>query len=295
MKCMSWSSRSASTRTVEEPLLRGGRLAGRLGAATVGLPRRLRATSPVSTAASLTASVTSTWSTSDTAPTDGGQLGVGALGDHPGVDLAAVEGVDVVRRRRAGERLAELGERRQHHVGAHGRDLDVVGQRRADLDDAAAVGHLGEVDGRLDGLASAASSSASRSRTRPLRRSISGSGSISSSPVSSIASTAADSASRHSSSTSIASRGRPPLRWRSSSKTSSISCVSAAMPAKPIVALMPFSECAIRKISSTVSWSSGRSSMRTTARLSSWRCSRPSARNIGRYSEISMLASSSGR
>ena len=30
------------------------------------------------------------------------------------------------------------------------------------------------------------------------------------------------------------------------------------MPAKPIVALMPFIECAIRKISSTVSWSSGR-------------------------------------
>ena len=29
------------------------------------------------------------------------------------------------------------------------------------------------------------------------------------------------------------------------------------MPAKPIVALMPFSECAMRKISSTVSWSSG--------------------------------------
>jgi hypothetical protein len=28
--------------------------------------------------------------------------------------------------------------------------------------------------------------------------------------------------------------------------------------------------------------------MRTTARLSSWRCSRPSARNIGRYSDVSM-------
>ena len=40
----------------------------------------------------------------------------------------------------------------------------------------------------------------------------------------SIASTAASSASRHSSSTSIASRARPPVRWRSSSKTSSI-CV----------------------------------------------------------------------
>ena len=60
------------------------------------------------------------------------------------------------------------------------------------------------------------------------------------------------------------------------------------MPAKPIVALMPFSECAIRKISSTVSGSSGCSSIRTTARLSSCRCSRPSARNIGRYSVTSI-------
>ena len=78
------------------------------------------------------------------------------------------------------------------------------------------------------------------------------------------------------------------MRWRSSSKTSSISCVSAAMPAKPIVALIPFIECAMRKISSTVSRSSGRSSIRTTARFSSWRCSRASARNMGRYSEISI-------
>ncbi len=44
----------------------------------------------------------------------------------------------------------------------------------------------------------------------------------------------------------------------------------------------------MRKISSTVSRSSGFSSIRTTARLSSWRCSRPSARNIGRYSETSI-------
>ena len=51
------------------------------------------------------------------------------------------------------------------------------------------------------------------------------------------------------------------MRWRSSSKTSSIWCVSAAMPAKPIVALMPFSECAMRKISSMVSRSSGVSSI----------------------------------
>ena len=45
--------------------------------------------------------------------------------------------------------------------------------------------------------------------------------------------------------------------------------MSAAMPAKPMVALIPFMECAIRKISSTVSGSSGFSSILTTARLSS--------------------------
>ena len=140
----------------------------------------------------------------------GGQLGVGALGDHPGVDLAAGEGLDLVGRRAAGERLAELGERGQHHVGAHRRELHVVGQRRADLHDAAAAGHLGQVERRLGGLLGAASTT-SRSRTRPFRRSISAFGSICSSPLSSIASTAADSASRHSSSTSIAVAGQAAL------------------------------------------------------------------------------------
>ena len=59
----------------------------------------------------------------------------------------------------------------------------------------------------------------------------------------------------------MAARSSPPLRWRNSSKTFSISCVSAAMRAKPIVALIPFRECAMRKISSTVSGSSGVSSI----------------------------------
>ena len=251
--------------------------------------------SPVSTAASLTASKTSTWATSDTAPTTAASSASARSETIQASISVPLEGLDVVRGRDAGQRLAELGERRQDHVRAHGRDLHVVRERRADLHDAATVGQLGEVDGRLGGLLDLGSTSASRSRIRPLRRVISGFGSICSSPLSSIESTAAERASRHSSRTSIASRGRPPLRWRRSSKTSSISCVSAAMPAKPIVALMPFSECAIRKISSTVSWSSGRSSMRTTARLSSWRCSRPSARNIGRYSDVSITAGSSGR
>jgi hypothetical protein len=89
----------------------------------------------------------------------------------------------------------------------------------------------------------------------------------------------------------MASRGRPPRRWRRSSSTFSISWVSFATPAKPIVALIPLKECAMRKISSTVSRSSGFSSMETIARLSSWRCSRASARNIGRYSEASIRPS----
>src|SRR5687768_7811297 len=57
---------------------------------------------------------------------------------------------------------------------------------------------------------------------------------------------------------------------------------------------MPLIECATRKIASIVSVDSGprppSSSMRTTARLSSWRCSRPSARNMGRYSAVSISA-----
>ena len=74
-----------------------------------------------------------------------GQLGVGPLGDHPGIDLAAVEGVDLVRRRPARERLAQLGDRRQHHVAAHGRHRDVLVEDRRDLDHAPAVGQLGQV------------------------------------------------------------------------------------------------------------------------------------------------------
>ena len=89
----------------------------------------------------------------------------------------------------------------------------------------------------------------------------------------------------------MASRVRPSPRWRSSSKTSSISCVSLAIWAKPMVALMPLSEWAARKISSTVSRSRGSSSRRTIARFSSCRCSCASARNMGMYSEVSITLS----
>ena len=79
----------------------------------------------------------------------GGELAVGVRGDDPGVDLAPGEAVDLVRRRPAGQRLAQAGDRRQHHVGAHGRHVDVLGEDRRDLDDATAVSHLAEVVGGL--------------------------------------------------------------------------------------------------------------------------------------------------
>ena len=137
----------------------------------------------------------------------------------------------------------------------------------------------------------AASWAAVRGRTRPRRRAIRASGSSRSMPSVAIAATAPDSASRQASRVSTASRASGPVRWRSSSKTSSMACVSAAIFSKPIVALMPFMECAIRKICSTVSRSSGTSSTRTTARLSDCRCSSVSARNIGRYSLVSITSS----
>ena len=78
------------------------------------------------------------------------ELGVGAVADEPGDDLAPGEGVDVLRRRQARERLPQLGDGGEHHVGAHGRHVDVVAQGRADLHHAAALGHLAEVEGRFD-------------------------------------------------------------------------------------------------------------------------------------------------
>ena len=160
--------------------------------------------------------------------------------------------------RGGGDDGAQLGGRGEDHVGAHGRHQGVVGQRRREraasrwpvpTASTTAVGHrrgrgaavardllVGRAvaDEALQALDERRRAPAPRRRRR---RS---------------ASTAPSSASRHSSRTSTASRVRPPVRWRSSSKTSSISCVRAAMPAKPMVALMPFSEWAMRKISSTV-------------------------------------------
>ena len=246
MKCMSWSSRSASTRTVEEPLLCFAfGAASCLGASSCG-------TSPVSTAASLTASVTSTWSTSDTElTTPASSESARSETIHTSISrpskVSTSSGVGVQARvSPSSASAARTMYARTDGIWTSSVSVALIcTTRRPSAISARSTG--------ASAASLASSTSTSRSRMRPFRRVIRDLGSISSSPLSSIASTAADSASRHSSRTSIASRGRPPLRWRSSSKTSSISCVRAAMPAKPIVALMPFSECAIRKISSTVS------------------------------------------
>jgi hypothetical protein len=134
-------------------------------------------------------------------------------------------------------------------------------------------------------------SAAGAAPTSSLSLAISAVGSSCSSPSRSIASTALASASKHSSRTSITRRSSSPVRPRRVSNTSSIVWVSAAMRANPIVALMPFSEWAMRKISSIVSPSSGASSMRITARFRLCRCSRLSARNMPRYSEVSISVS----
>ena len=114
MKCISWSSRSASTRTVEEPPLACGLAAG------AGLRRRGGGAArgrgaAVGRAAGRRRDVLDLVGLVERGVGDGleddhvgdlghraggvGELGVGVLGDDPRVDLAAVEGVDVVRRR----------------------------------------------------------------------------------------------------------------------------------------------------------------------------------------------------
>ncbi len=135
--------------------------------------------------------------------------------------------------------------------------------------------------GPMTGAAAAAVSAFAPVRIAT-RVAISSAGSVCSEPSASISSVIDSSMSRQPKSAfwdepSIASE-----RPRRSSITLSISCARAAIRAKPIVALMPFIEWAMRKISLTVSPSDGSCSMRTSARFRFWRCSRASARNIGR-------------
>ena len=98
MKCMSWSSRSASTRTVEEPpawaaLLGGGRRRGGRGARRParsrgddgGLGRRVGASSAVERRVGDGLDDVDVGDVRHGAG-GAGELGVGALGDDPRVD-----------------------------------------------------------------------------------------------------------------------------------------------------------------------------------------------------------------
>ena len=78
------------------------------------------------------------------------------------------------------------------------------------------------------------------------------------------------------------------MRWRSSSKTSSIWWVRAAMPSKPMVALMPFSEWAMRKISSTVAPVVGVLLDAHDGEVELLQVLAASARNIGMYWVVSI-------
>jgi hypothetical protein len=68
---------------------------------------------------------------------------VGLLGRKPGVQLAAVERIDVLLQRGGRDQLALLRQRGQDHVGAHGGHLDVVGELDVDAHDAAVDDGLG--------------------------------------------------------------------------------------------------------------------------------------------------------
>ena len=108
------------------------------------------------------------------------------------------------------------------------------------------------------------------------------------SPPSLTFSTMPSSVSRHANSTSVTRvvMGAPPSR--SEERTSSMRWVRPAILSKPMVALMPFSECATRKI--VFRASAGSSGARSRSRIEAfrdWRFSRLSSRNRPRYSCIS--------
>ena len=174
MKCMSWSSRSASTRTVEAPLAcapapppaaGGGRGGGRR-------PRRWPSRRPPRPARPRRL--------------DGGLRRAATSGTEPASAASASSGSSVAsqtsisRARRRPRRAPAWARRRrcspcsasarEDHVGAHGGHLRVVGELRADVHDALAGGQRrevgatarGEPGGRRPG-------SAVRSRTRSRR------------------------------------------------------------------------------------------------------------------------------
>ena len=170
------------------------------------------------------------------------------------------------------ERLAVVGDRREHHVGAHRGHHHVGGELDRDrAGRGASPAQLGDDRPALGRRVARRRPPRRRrcSRDEPARRA------ISARRVEPLVAGRVDRVERgrervealeqHVDGRAL-ERRRP--RRAAVSKTSSILCVSAAIWAKPIVALIPFRECAMRKISSSVSRSSGVSSMRMTARFS---------------------------
>ncbi len=100
-------------------------------------------------------------------------------------------------------------------------------------------------------------------------RSISGVVSAVPSPPSPMSLTMPSSMSRHANSASVTSVVTGAAPSRSLERTSSMRCVSPAMRSKPMVALMPFNECATLKI--VLSASPGSSGSRSRSRIEAFR------------------------
>ena len=145
IRCISWSSRSESTRTV---LVAGERCRA------AGLA--------ASAAAARSASAAAVRGSSTVALATSGTRGGGGLDDRglvvgrePDLDRAAVELVDGALGRLGGDDLAVVGERGERHVGAHRRHQRVVAEPDDDVEDGTALDddrqdlRLERLDGRV--------------------------------------------------------------------------------------------------------------------------------------------------
>ncbi len=123
MRCISWSRRSASTRTVAATRPPSPR-----SPATTGIGTGAAGSASATTPASAT-SATSAVATSGTAVRAALSAAASTPGGDPHVHAAPVEGLDVVLLRSGGDDGAQVGGGGDDHVGAHRRHQGVVGQR----------------------------------------------------------------------------------------------------------------------------------------------------------------------
>ena len=256
MKCMSWSSRSASTRTVVEPFF--GFAFSFVSALATGTVAPSASTGAVSgtsatSGAALTAGVAlasgpcGLWTSSVTLSTSGTSRAVAATTSSSCSVASQTSTARSLKPSIADSSGLEATTSPWSATAASSMNARMLGIAVS----AASCAVMwttrwspvcSKISSDVCSGAGAAAAASSSERTSACRRSTSGAGSMFSSPFVSIESTADSIASSDASRTSTASRERPPLRCLSSSKTSSIACVSSAMPAKPIVALMPFIE-----------------------------------------------------